>query len=379
MSEFQTVKNNLHKTRMVTTGDAVSDFTLEAGEALLQLERFSFTANNVTYGASGDMIGYWQFFPPSQQEGQHEGDTYGLIPVWGMAEVVASQCDGVATGERVYGYFPPAHFLKVTPGRINPYQFTDMAAHRAALPPIYNNYTRLDNEPGYQRELDNHRALLQPLHATSYLLCDKLGMENNYGAEQIIIVSASSKTAIGLAYGLAHGLSDASAQSADRPHIIGVTSPGNAGFVESLGHYDQVITYDDLAAIETRASTIVDMSGNSGYLGRLHAHLGAAMVQCVNVGLTHWEQLGDADADAAKIITEPSGFFFAPSHAAHRSTEWGAEEFNKRMQAFLAGSIAASQGWMQVVEAHGLDALAARYGAMVEGQFNPTEGLIITL
>ena len=371
MSEFQTVKSNIQKARLVACGDTADDFTLEAGEALLKLERFSFTANNVTYGASGDTIGYWQFFPPNQQE----GDTYGLIPVWGMAEVVASRCDGVNMGERVYGYFPPAHFLKVTPGRINPYQFTDMAAHRAELPPIYNNYTRLDNEPGYERALDNHRALLQPLHASSYLLSDKLEMEKNYGAEQVIIVSASSKTAIGLAYGLAH----ASAQAADKPHIVGVTSPGNADFVTALGHYDQVVAYDDLAAIETRASIIVDMSGNSGYLGRLHAHLGDAMLQCVNVGLTHWDRLGNEDADAAKIITERSNFFFAPSHAAHRSNEWGAEEFTKRMQAFLAGSIAASQGWMKVIEEQGLDALAARYGAMVEGQFDPTEGLIITL
>lgn len=375
MSEFQTVKNNLHQARLVAVGDTADDFTLEAGEALLKLERFSFTANNVTYGASGDTIGYWRFFPPSkeagQEAGQPDGDTYGLIPVWGMAEVVASRCDGVATGERVYGYFPPAHFLRVTPGRINPYQFTDMAAHRAELPPIYNNYTRLDNEPGYQRALDNHRALLQPLHATSYLLSDKLAMEENYGAGQVIIVSASSKTAIGLAYGLS--------ESADRPHIVGVTSPGNRAFVEALGHYDQVISYDDLAAIETRPAVIVDMSGNSGYLGRLHAHLGDAMVQCVNVGLTHWEQLGDTDTDAAKIITERSHFFFAPSHAAQRANEWGAEEFTKRMQAFLAGSIAAAQGWMKVVEAQGLDALAARYGAMVDGRFDPTEGLIITL
>lgn len=367
MSEFQTVKNNLHAARLVAGGDSAADFELAAGEALLRVERFSFTANNVTYGASGDIIGYWQFFPPSAQE----GDTYGLIPVWGMAEIVASRCDGVEIGERVYGYFPPAHFLKVTPGRINPYQFTDMAEHRAALPPIYNNYTRLEHEPGYDRALDNHRALLQPLHATSYLLCDKLGMEENYGAGQVIIVSASSKTAIGLAFGLG--------QNTLKPKIIGVTSPGNMGFVKALGYYDEVVSYDDIAAIAKAPSTIVDMSGNGGYLGRLHAHLGDDMLQTVNVGATHWEHFGNNEGDAAAIITARSGFFFAPSHAAQRSQEWGAEEFNKRMMAFLAGSIAGAQDWMQVKEAHGLEALAERYGAMVDGQFNPVEGLIITL
>ena len=367
MSEFQTVKNHLPDSRIIGVNDTPQAFDLADGEALIKLERFSFTANNVTYGASGDMIGYWQFFPPSQQE----GDTYGLIPVWGMGEVVASQCDGVTTGERLYGYFPPAHFLRVTPGRINPYQFTDMAAHRAELPPIYNNYTRLDHEPGYDRALDNHRALLQPLHATSFLLCDSLDMQNNYEAEQVIIVSASSKTAIGLAFGLA--------QNADRPHLVGVTSSGNRAFVEALGYYDQVVSYDECAAIATTPSTIVDMAGNNDYLGRLHAHLGTALKQSVSVGLTHWDATPNEDGDAAKINRDLSHFFFAPSHAQMRTKQWGAEEFTKRMQEFLAASIAASQAWMQVIEAHGLDALAARYEAMVAGQFTPQEGLIITL
>lgn len=371
MSEFQTVKNNLPETRLVATQDMPEAFELAAGDALIKLERFSFTANNVTYGASGDMIGYWQFFPPSHQE----DDTYGLIPVWGMGEVVESRCEGVKTGERLYGYFPPAHFLKVTPGRINPYQFSDMAAHRAELPPIYNNYTRLDHEPGYDRALDNHRALLQPLHATSFLLCDSLELEANYGATQVVIVSASSKTAIGLAYGLAM----AKKQNPQGPHLVGVTSPSNRAFVEGLGYYDQVVSYDEIDAIATDPTTIVDMAGNNDYLGRVHAHLGAALKQSVSVGLTHWNAAGDEAGNAAHINRALSNFFFAPAHAQRRTKEWGAEEFTKRMQDFLAGSIIASQDWMQIIEAHGLDALAARYGAMVDGRFTPNEGLIITL
>ena len=50
----------------------------------LRVERFGLTANNVTYGAFGDQLGYWQFF--AAPEG------WGRIPVWGFGEVVASRC-----------------------------------------------------------------------------------------------------------------------------------------------------------------------------------------------------------------------------------------------------------------------------------------------
>ena len=85
---------------------------------------------------------------------------------------------------------------------------------------------------------DNIRALLFPLHITSFCLCDYLQNENYLGAEQVIIVSASSKTAIGLAQGL---------QSEEKkPEIIGLTSKRNSEFVESLNSYDQIYSYDDL-------------------------------------------------------------------------------------------------------------------------------------
>ena len=51
------------------------------GEARLRVERFALTANNVTYGVVGDRIGYWRFFPASD-------DAWGVIPVWGTAEVI---------------------------------------------------------------------------------------------------------------------------------------------------------------------------------------------------------------------------------------------------------------------------------------------------
>ena len=57
MAEFQTHKNDITKTRLVDVGNQADDFTLANGEILVKVERFSFTANNVTYGAVGEQIG----------------------------------------------------------------------------------------------------------------------------------------------------------------------------------------------------------------------------------------------------------------------------------------------------------------------------------
>jgi len=50
--------------------------------------------------------------------------------------------------------------------------------------------------------IDDIKSLLFPLHITSFCICDALEDEGYFGADQIIIVSASSKTAIGVAQGL---------------------------------------------------------------------------------------------------------------------------------------------------------------------------------
>ena len=51
MSEFQTFKKDLTKTRLVETDEDAVRNGLGNGQILVRVERFAFTANNVTYGA----------------------------------------------------------------------------------------------------------------------------------------------------------------------------------------------------------------------------------------------------------------------------------------------------------------------------------------
>src|SRR4029453_15811579 len=96
---------------------------LTDGEALLKVDRVGLTANNVTYAVLGDAPWrYWEFFPPSRHGLDQE---WGVVPLWGFADVVESTVDGLAEGDRLYGYYPSAGHLVVRPGRADARGFRD--------------------------------------------------------------------------------------------------------------------------------------------------------------------------------------------------------------------------------------------------------------
>jgi hypothetical protein len=361
MAQFQIRKDDFSALRVI---DDTAPSAIAADEIRVKINRFAFTANNITYAAAGDMVGYWQFFPALGED--TEG--WGVIPVWGFAEIVQSNVDGLPVGEKIFGYFPPADTLTMKPAKIGDANFFDGAEHRSALPPGYNNYRRVNAEPGYDAANDNERMLLWPLFITSFCLWDALQVNNWYEAQQVIVISASSKTSIGMAYALHE---DSSA-----PPVVGMTSARNLDLVSSLGLYDTSLTYDDIGKIDASVpAVIVDMSGNSEVLGKLHKHLGDNMKFCVNVGITHW----DAAGENPDIITERSEFFFAPSHIQMRIKDWGSQGFDEKTAAFIAETVAKSRSWLKLKTLPGLSGLESVYPDVCAGKIAPDEGLIIKM
>ena len=225
-----------------------------------------------------------------------------------MEKVIESNSVEINIGERLFGYFPPANMLSLKPIKITDQSFSDGKDHRRDLPAVYNNYIRLSGDADYESEMDNIRSLLFPLHITSFCICDALEEKDYYGAEQILIVSASSKTAIGLAQGLE--------EASSSPSIIGLTSQKNLDFVKNLGCYDEVITYDEISSVNFQnKSVIVDMAGSREILGTLHGSLRDNMLKCLTVGMTHWDNDVTAeDALGQAMLRERTEFFFAPAH-----------------------------------------------------------------
>ena len=99
---------------------------------------FALTANNVTYGAFGEAMHYWDFFPTGDAE-------TGCIPVWGFATVRESLVDGVDVGERFYGYWPMADEVILAAGaRRRARASSTVRRIDAELPDVYNRYLRCE-------------------------------------------------------------------------------------------------------------------------------------------------------------------------------------------------------------------------------------------
>lgn len=360
--QFQVSKSVFVKNRLVETPTAT--LALNEGDVLVKIEKFAYTANNITYAAAGDKIGYWQFFPPVGEN----TNGWGVIPVWGFAEVVASKTKEIPVGDRLFGYFPPAKYLKMKPVHCSKKRFIDGSEHRSKLPGGYNRYRRVNNEKNYSPAFDRERMLLFPLHLTSFCLWDALKDKEWYGAKQILILSASSKTSTGLAYALQ--------ADENAPVVIGFTSQKNIETVRDLRIYDQCLTYEEVTRIDASIPTvIVDMSGNATVLAALHMHLGDQMKFTSNVGLTHWANTKPQEG----IISDRSTFFFAPSHIQKRLKEWGPEGFDQRTSAFLMETAAKTKKWLKFKQLDGLHQLARVHPKVCIGGLPPDEGLIIVV
>ena len=46
---------------------------LADGQVRFGVDRFAFTANNISYALAGDMLGYWRFFPAPDGWGRSSG------------------------------------------------------------------------------------------------------------------------------------------------------------------------------------------------------------------------------------------------------------------------------------------------------------------
>src|SRR3989442_15329341 len=107
--EFLVAKDDLHRCRFREEAAPEPG----SGQALLAVDAFGLSANNITYAMFGAAMSYWDFFPA--EEG------WGRVPVWGFADVIESRADGLEEGVRVYGYLPPSTHLLVVPERVEPH------------------------------------------------------------------------------------------------------------------------------------------------------------------------------------------------------------------------------------------------------------------
>ena len=368
-------RSDLHRVQFQDDPDAPSARPLADGEARLDIDHFALTANNITYAAFGEAMKYWQFFPAADP-------ALGCLPVWGFATVSESRAEGVAVGRRVWGYFPAGSYLVLQPVKVREGSFADGAPHRQELAAAYQHYLFCDKDPGWQAGLEGLQAVLRPLFVTSFLIDDFLADNQFFGAQQLLLSSASSKTAYGTAFCMA--LRRSASGAAGAPRVVGLTSAGNMAFTQALGCYDTVRAYADVTALDPTVPTVfVDFAGNAALRHSVHERFGEALKYSSSIGGTHVSALGSGRGLPGPRPT----LFFAPAQIKKRSAPppegWGRDLLEQRIaqawRAFIARVERADAPWLQIVNRSGTAATEAAYRALLDGRADAREGLMLSL
>jgi NADPH:quinone reductase-like Zn-dependent oxidoreductase len=337
--------------------------SLQEGQVRVRVDTLALTANNVTYGAFGESMHYWDFYPV------HE-EGWGIVPAWGFGTVVQSLHPGVAVGERLYGYWPMANTAILQPQRLSERGFAEGAPHRARLHGVYNQYLRCNRDPLHTPAGEDLQALLRPLFNTAWLIDDFLADQDFFGARAVLLSSASSKTAWATALML---------RQRAGIETIAFTSAANAGFCESLGCYSRVLSYEEAGRVEADLPCVyVDFSGDARFRKQVHESFRDLRYSCA-VGGTHVSELGGAEGLPGPRPTP----FFAPAQAEKRQADWGARELGMKVLAgwqLLSARLQEAQPpWLRIQRHEGAPAALRAWQRLAAGDVDPSVGLIVSV
>lgn len=345
----------------VITKDAVP---LSEGFIRCQVGPWALTANNVTYMVTGERIGYWNYFKPEAYGINIQ--THGRMPVWGFARVIESKCEGVPIGEEIYGFFPISDQFDLKPTGLSAMGFQDGNDHRKTLHSLYNRYTFTKFDPSFEPHQDL-QPILRPLFTTSFLIDDFLAERDYFEAEQILILSASSKTALGTAF---------CAKQRGAIKVTALTSERNKEFTKETGFYDVVETYDTITDLNPDIKTVVvDMSGNGKVLSTVSEHFEENLKYVCKVGLSHWEAASGPAANPAA----PTEFFFAPDQAKIRIAEWGGAGFAQKLGQRWMPFLESASDWLTVQKSNDVTALLKIYQDVLSGDAPPDKGFLFSI
>jgi len=363
MEEYQQWNIVIDKSDISRANIEISDLPeLEEDQLLLKIEGFALTANNISYAGTGDMMRYWDFFPA-------EDSSNGIVPVWGYAHVLDSAHLEFEPGMRFYGYFPMGSHVIVTPNEGDKnLGFMDVSEHRVELSPVYNYYRRLSDEAVSYNDEDALRAIVQPLFMTSFLIAHKFRSEDWFDAQNIIITSASSKTAMALAYMVKNGSPDV--------RRIGLTSVSNLDFIIESGLYDEVISYDeafdpDIGIDADEAAVSVDFTGNAKLLANIHEHMKDNLKFSSLIGVTHIHEQGVSN----NVLDPKPVFFFAPAAAQEFVRDLGQSEFDSQSGRALYGFLDFIAGQLDLHTIEGSMDVKDAYLRLLKGEVPASEAL----
>ncbi|KAG8936610.1 hypothetical protein FRC02_000603 [Tulasnella sp. 418] len=346
---------------------------------LIQVDKFGWSANNVTYGMLGEDTHFRYFeFHRAPETSTTSAKTHGVIPVWGFGTVVDSTVGQIKVGERIFGYLPFARYMliEVDTKDINTHNFYAKRPHLPIDRRPYNQITRCNTDPLYSKETEEAAMLYRPLFWTSFWCEDWLHSISYRGANKIIISSASSKTGFCLALVIRRRMEE----TGEKREIIGLTSASNVEFVKSLGLYDRVVLYDNVAEIGPQDGTYcyVDVAGNQNLNGRLMKHLKSSMALGVSLGMSHMSETKGSIKSTADGHSKLEMFFMPEwMHVVRKRTP--VTEIAKMQKKGWSWIMRDGSRWVKMKRSSGRDAVLPKYKDTLKGSIPADTGLVFSL
>jgi hypothetical protein len=119
---------------------------LPASSIRVRASLLSLSSNNLTYALLGDMLHWWDTYPVPDNAPAPYNDraAWGIVPAWGFATVLQSTIPEIASGTKIWGYWPAsAHVVDLTLSKNQddpePH-WIETSPHRTSLLPLYNRY-----------------------------------------------------------------------------------------------------------------------------------------------------------------------------------------------------------------------------------------------
>ncbi|KAG8999192.1 hypothetical protein FRB90_012136 [Tulasnella sp. 427] len=356
--------------------------SVPAQHVLIRVDKFGWSANNITYGILGEDAHFRYFdFHPAPTTWSVSPKSHGVIPVWGFGTVVESKIEKIEVGERVFGYFPSAKYMmiRVDEKDINSFNFYALRPHLPADRRPYNQITRCKADPLYNEEEEEASMLYSPLFWTSFWAEDWLYSSHYRNASRVLISSASSKTGFCLALAIKKRLQKTPGLDIK---VIGLTSSGNKDFVESLGLYDEVHLYSALSEVDVTAGPYcyVDVAGNPKLNSEIISHLGPSMSFGVTLGMSHVNDTTSSIKETAEKDPEAKlEMFFMPEWFAVVRGTTSVKDIAELRKEGWGWIMKDGTQWVKLEPSKGKKKVLDTYKKTLKGSIGPDRGLIFSL
>mmetsp|Transcript_2359 Transcript_2359/g.3201 ORF Transcript_2359/g.3201 Transcript_2359/m.3201 type:complete len:431 (+) Transcript_2359:31-1323(+) len=322
-------------------------------------------------------------------------ENYAHPCVWGIAQVTESRLDNVQVGTKYIAMLPIGESVSFRTARVDTEDDYVLIVDRPTTNPAYNVFRKVDDEDDERYE--DLALACSPGIMTGFGLNFHLRNCDFYGADAVVVTSASSKVALALAVYLKHNNNPVTKK------IIGYTSESNKEFCRKTGLYDEIIGYEDALNFEWRTKktkyVIVDIAGRGEVYNR--------NIQEPDVEIVKLLAIGNASGTANKqstfasfsmiakvklmltMVGAPAMFsswmnpvqelYLIFNGMADLKKEWGAEKLRATLNEYerIFCKAATDEEWISIRTCDTEESIQKAFAEIVQGTVHPSETIIL--